>query len=142
MISCSLNTCQVTCTCTLTCSGDLTALNDGAVTEKPATGIQQVIDKARHDPSFFGTLRTDPDTALSGLALTPAERAAISANTPEKLLSLVIGTEVAGAGCDQTCGYTCANTCSGGYTMSCGGTCNYTCDYTAGIQLWVGNRPT
>ena len=126
-------------TCRITCI--YTQPSGGAGGQQ---SITEVVNRAREDPSFFKRLHENPIAAISGIPLTPEERAAIDANTPEKLLGLLVGLTRAGCGdsgtCDETCSSTCSHTCSGGYTMSCGGTCDFTCDYTAGRVIELRNR--
>ena len=123
-----------------TCAATRAPGDDWRVADRSAdrSALGALVERARNDPDFFDHLRRDPDSALSGLRLTVAERETLTANVPEKLLGLVVGRPIIrGAGCDDTCSYTCASTCGGSYTMSCGTTCDFTCDYTAGRQFWA-----
>lgn len=135
-LECVPNTCQATCEYTrIRDQGDA---SDAVVIYKQplSSGLNQLIERARTDAIFFATLADNPQVALQDIPLAPHERAAITANTSERLLGVMLdATFAVRSGCGDTCGYTCDLTCSGGYTMSCGGTCNYTCDYTAGFHI-------
>jgi len=135
--ACTPATCESTCQ--LTCTGTLNLGNRLAPPQVPA--LQQVVARARSDPQFFARLQADPEAALAGIELTPADRATLGANTAERLMGVLVARPSAGCGsqgtCGSTCAETCSHTCSGGYTMSCGDTCAHTCNYTAGRVLVV-----
>lgn len=75
--------------------------------------IKEVVERARKDPNFLHQLVFNPTEAARSLRLTEEERAALAANTPEKLVGAALG-RAAGCGssgtCDQTCGVTCTVT--------------------------------
>lgn len=56
--------------------------------------VENVLRRAREEPSFLEQLRTRPDTALHGYDLTFAERSAIITGDQDRLIDLGVDSTV------------------------------------------------
>lgn len=99
--------------------------------------LEELISRAREDPSLFHALVFNPSEALGSLDfLDRREKGALVSLAPEDLIAGMVGL-IRGPGssasvCGHSCEDSCDNTCGGG---SCFGTClSDSCDHTCGAR--------
>ncbi len=103
---------------------------------KKSEALEQVLARARKDPTFFHQLVFDQDAAMEAVPRDRELRSAIYGLDGEHILSALLGSSERlkfADGCTSTCGESCTNTCGAqSCEGTCGGSCTNTCNSSCG----------
>lgn len=70
--------------------------------------LDKLVEQAKADPQFFHALVFNPEQVLSRVDYLDREaKGAIIGLTPERLVTILVGGELADCGLTNTCTYTC-----------------------------------
>lgn len=73
--------------------------------------LEKLIEQAKADPQFFHALVFNPEQVLSKVDYLDREaKGAIIGLPPERLITILVGGELADCGVTNTCTYTCSVT--------------------------------